>query len=182
MTRMTDYQRDLVEEHMHIVDRVIGKHFDVKGGAYMSFEDLYQTGCEALCRAAMQYQPARGAFYALAYKCVYNALIDYCRKVNTSFRKVSVKGIWELEQSCEGHTSFMANVIRANTLMFLGEYAERYGGIAQKGIEAMIMKQCGCTRREVAEHFGTTGNNVNAWISRARAKLRKEKEMQILRD
>ena len=32
MTRMTDYQRDLVEEHMHIVDRVIGKHFDVKGG------------------------------------------------------------------------------------------------------------------------------------------------------
>ena len=66
--------------------------------------------------------------------------------------------------------------------MFLGEYAEQYGGIAQKGIEAMIMKQCGYTSREVAEYFGTTVNNVNAWISRARAKLRKEKEMQILRD
>ena len=44
------------------------------------------------------------------------------------------------------------------------------------------MKQCGYTSKEVAEHFGTTVNNVNAWISRARAKLRKEKEMQILRD
>ena len=182
MTRMTDYQRDLVEEHMHIVDRVIGKHFDVKGGAYMSFEDLYQTGCEALCRAAMQYQPARGAFYALAYKCVYNALIDYCRKVNTSLRRMTVKDFWALERCCEAHPSFTATVIRADTLMFLGEYAKRYTGIAQKGIEAMMMKQYGYTSREVAEHFGTTVNNVNAWISRARAKLRKEQEMQDFRE
>ena len=182
MDRMTEYQRDLVETNLDLVDRVIKRHIDVTGGAYMSYDDLYQTGCEALCRAAMHYQPASGTFYALAQKCIYNALIDYCRKVNTSLRRMTVKDFWELERCCEAHPSFTATVIRANTLMFLGEYAKQYTGIAQKGIEAMMMKQYGYTSREVAEHFGTTVNNVNAWISRAREKLRKEQEIQNIRD
>lgn len=182
MKRMTDYQRQLVEEHMNLVDRVIKKHFTVSGGAYMSYEDLYQTGCEALCRAAMYYRPDYGTFYALAQKCIYHAMIDYCRKVNTSKRKITAKDIREIERYYEAHPSFTATTIRANTLMFLGEYAKRYTGIAQKGVEAMMMKQCGYSSREAAEHFGTTVNNVNAWISRAREKLRKEQEMQNLRE
>lgn len=182
MKRMTDYQRQLVEEHMHLVDRVIKKHFEVRGGAYMAYEDLYQTGCEALCKAVLHYRPECGPFYALAQKCIYHALIDYCRKVTTGLRKTSTVDFEEAMKTHEYHPSFTAKIFRGDLLMFLYVYSQQYTGIAQKGIEAMMMKQCGYTSQEVATHFGTTVNNVNAWISRARSKLKKEPDYKNFQD
>lgn len=80
--RMTEYQRKLVESHLGIVDRIIRSRISVSNQPLLSYEDLYQVGSEALCRAAMNYDPARGGFEPFGGRCVYNALIDHCRIQN----------------------------------------------------------------------------------------------------
>ncbi len=49
---------------------------------------------------------------------------------------------------------------------------EKYNGVARKSVEAIELKLKGYESTEIAEHYDTSVNNVNAWISRARSKLR----------
>lgn len=51
---------------------------------------------------------------------------------------------------------------------------EKYNGVARKSVEAIELKLKGYESTEIAEHYDTSVNNVNAWISRARSKLRNE--------
>ena len=52
--------------------------------------------------------------------------------------------------------------------------SEKYNGVARKGVEAIELKLEGYEATEIAKHYDTSVNNVNAWISRARSKLRNE--------
>ena len=56
--KMSAYQRELVEQHLDIVDWVIRCRINVSDRPLQTYEDFYQIGCEALCRAAMKYDPA----------------------------------------------------------------------------------------------------------------------------
>lgn len=82
MKKMTDYQRELVAQNLDIVERTIKTRIKVNGQALQSYEDFYQIGCEALCRAAMDYNAEIGNFAPFGSRYVYNALIDHCRKQN----------------------------------------------------------------------------------------------------
>ena len=79
---MTDYQRELVVEHLGLIDQVIRKRIRVRGTPLLSYEDFYSVGCEALCDAAMRYRPEEGEFEPYAYVMLYHAMIDHCRKQN----------------------------------------------------------------------------------------------------
>lgn len=48
----------------------------------------------------------------------------------------------------------------------------RYRGITRQGIQAIEMELLGFSSKEIAGRYGTTVNNINAWISRARKKLK----------
>ena len=67
---------------MSVIDSVIKGRIKVRGCALLSYEDFYQIGCEALCRAAMAYRPEVGEFEPLAATFIYNAILDHCRKQN----------------------------------------------------------------------------------------------------
>ena len=76
MNKMTEYQCKLVEENLDIIDWVIRCRVKVNGQVLQTYEDFYQIGCEALCRAALAYYPERGTFSPLGSRYVYNAIID----------------------------------------------------------------------------------------------------------
>ena len=80
MNKMTEYQCKLVEENLDIIDWVIRCRVKVNGQVLQTYEDFYQIGCEALCRAAMAYHPERGTFSPLGSRYVYNAIIDPKRR------------------------------------------------------------------------------------------------------
>ena len=177
--KMTEYQRKLVETHLYIVDRIIRKKIVLSKQPLMSYEDLYQIGCEALCRAALKYEPARGSFEPFGARYVYNAMIDHCRVQNCVARHTA-----ELQLGDNGepiafrdlgddpdHDGIVAGKKLNEVLM---EAEKRHAGITQRGIEAIQLKSLGYSSREIAEKNGTTVNNVNAWISRARRKLRED--------
>jgi len=54
---------------------------------------------------------------------------------------------------------------------------EKYNGVARKSVEAIELKLKGYESTEIAEHYDTSVNNVNAWLSRARSKLRNEQAL-----
>ena len=62
----------------------------------------------------------------------------------------------------------------ATAMSALAACKEKYNGVARKGVEAIEMKLKGYEATEIAKHYDTSVNNVNAWISRARSKLRNE--------
>ena len=76
---MTEYQRELTTNNLHLVKEVIQKRIKINNLPLLAYEDFYAIGCEALCRAAMAYQPSRGEFAPLACRYIYNTLIDHVR-------------------------------------------------------------------------------------------------------
>ena len=176
MKTMTEYQCRLVEENLDIVDWVIRYRIIVTGKVLQTYEDYYQIGCEALCRAALAYRPEDGTFSPLGIRYVYNAIIDHCRKQN---------GVAQFSAELtdeNGEKDFLFDAIPRNDevdeLIYSKQVRaafhkcmDKHDGIIRRGMEALELKSIGFTTREIAERYQTSVNNVNAWISRARTYL-----------
>ena len=181
MKMMTEYQRELVVSNLDIVERTIRTRIKVNGQALQTYEDFYQIGCEALCRAAMDYKMEIGSFAPFGSRYVYNALIDHCRKQNTLGSR---KHDYVPESDCDNYAlDYFGQEEDFDDGIYLRDFSEafnvcknQYSGIARLGIEAIELKSLGYTTREIAKQYGTTVNNVNAWISRARSKLKSNPE------
>ena len=63
---MTDYQNELVMEHLDLVNWVIRTRISIPNRPLLTYDDFYAIGCEAICRAALKYQPDMGAFAPFA--------------------------------------------------------------------------------------------------------------------
>lgn len=185
MKQMTEYQRELVAQNLELVEQTIRKRIKINGGVLLSYEDFYQVGCEALCRAAMEYRHEVGSFEPLACRVIYNALIDHCRDQNVHL--TSKYGV-PLESDSDAYAlEYMGTEDNLDEEIYLRELRgvlaaskKRYTGITRRGIEAMELKSMGYNARDIAERYNTTTNNVTAWISRARAKLMNDPELMKL--
>ena len=72
---MTDYQNELVMEHLDLVNWVIRTRISVPNRPLLTYDDFYAIGCEAICRAALKYQADSGEFAPFAYlQCHYRSL------------------------------------------------------------------------------------------------------------
>ena len=79
---MTDYQDALVLENLDLVNWVIRTRISIPNRPLLTYDDFYAIGCEAICRAALKYQPDMGAFAPFACRYIYNAIVDHCRAMN----------------------------------------------------------------------------------------------------
>ena len=181
MKQMTEYQRTLAAEYLYLVKEVIQKRIKVSGRPLLTFDDFFGIGCEALCRAAIVYQPELGAFEPLACRYIYNALIDHCRKQNYHQSFMAGETTQEDGLKMQEHLGITTTDYEDEAQMHialdqLSHYKEQYTGVARKGIEAIELKLLGYSTREIAARNQTTVNNVNAWIARARSKLKKNED------
>lgn len=72
---MTDYQNELVMEHLDLVNWVIRTRISVPNRPLLTYDDFYAIGCEAICRAALKYQADSGEFAPFACRYIYNAIM-----------------------------------------------------------------------------------------------------------
>ena len=75
---MTDYQNELVMEHLDLVNWVIRTRISVPNRPLLTYDDFYAIGCEAICRAALKYQADSGEFAPFA--CRYPRIIHEADK------------------------------------------------------------------------------------------------------
>ena len=77
--RLTDTQRQMVEENYGLIKAYFKKH------PLLDKEEWYDVLCIALCKAAMHYKPESGLFGFYAFACFGRAIYD---KINhTNFEK-----------------------------------------------------------------------------------------------
>lgn len=175
---MTEYQNALVIDHLELVHWVIRTRISIPNRPLLTYDDFYSVGCEAICRAAMRYQPDNGEFAPFACRYIYNAIVDHCRAMNYRAQKIvdvgSEEGSALFEMLAQTTVDFEAAVTDDAAMAALRACKEEYRGVARKGVEAIELKLHGYATSEIAELYGTTINNVNAWISRARSKLKNE--------
>lgn len=173
---MTEYQNALVIDNLDLVNWVIRTRITIPNRPLLTYDDFYAIGCEAICRAAMRYEPDTGEFAPFACRYIYNAIIDHCRAMNYRIQRTvdadSEDGGTLLDSLSYTHVDFTAAIADDTAMAALRACKENYHGVARKGVEAIELKLQGYESSEIAELYGTTINNVNAWISRARSKLR----------
>ena len=165
---MTDYQNELVMEHLDLVNWVIRTRISVPNRPLLTYDDFYAIGCEAICRAALKYQADSGEFAPFACRYIYNAIIDHCRAMNYRLQRSVDAGFEEGEVFFDllAHTTvdFEAEVTDDSAMAALRACKEKYQGVARKGVEAIELKLQGYESVEIADLYGTTVNNVNASI------------------
>jgi len=183
---MTEFENQLVLDNLRLVDKVIRTRITFRASsALMDYEDLQGVGREALCRAAIRYRPSLGAFEPFAATCIYNAIVDHCKSENIVAGAISDSMDQEtqealLEKLSAERPDYDAVIDSVTVEQMLREFKEKYNGVARLGVEAIEMKMLGFSAKEIARRYGTSINNVNAWISRARSKLRNESSLTRL--
>jgi len=182
---MTEFENRLVIENLALVDKVICTRITWRSSSVlMAYEDLQAVGREALCRAAMHYSPQSGPFATFACKCIYNAVIDHCRNENAVMRMTGGSGSNDVctdlidKVSARDSGDGLTDDLDAKHL--LSRYKKKYTGVSRLGVEAIELKLLGFSSKEIANRYGTNVSNVNAWISRARKKLKQEVEIREL--
>ena len=179
MSVMSIQEQKLVEDHLYLVRNIVLSTMSINETIQgLGFDDLYQTGCEALCYAAMRYREDRGAsFVTFADVVIKNKLISHCRKVT----RIQAPIYYLDSPIADGSELTFADTLPdennhslsdTETFLMLSEAEKRLSGVSQRGIEALRLKYMGHTGVEIARHYGVRPNHVAAWISRAISKLR----------
>jgi len=175
-------QQELVEQHLDLVSIIIRKYIRtnerVRG---LEYEDLYQYGCLALCKAAYHYD-GRVKFETFAGTVIRNALLDECRKANAVYTKhlsydasINPDDDGDTFARILGDTSDINDSIFSEELMSIVQTAKKtHKGAVLKGIEAIELRIKGYTGAEIARMYGVKNNNVTSWISKAASVLRNE--------
>lgn len=121
---MTDYQNELVMEHLDLVNWVIRTRISVPNRPLLTYDDFYAIGCEAICRAALKYQADSGEFAPFACRYIYNAIIDHCRAMNYRLQRSVDAGFEEGEVLFDllAHTTvdFEAEVTDDSAMRIIG--------------------------------------------------------------
>ena len=180
MISMTEKEQDLILTHLTLVESLIYQVGYQKGVVGMEFEDLYQIGCIALCKAAAHYRPDRGAtFKTYACRVIRNMLQDH--REHASYIQSRLCYLDSLLSSDEGESYLDiihdsqepdAYLSEKELLELLNRAKSNYNGITKKGIEAIALKYQGYSNVEIANLYHVKANHISAWISRARSRLK----------
>ena len=104
----------------------------------LTYDDFYAIGCEAICRAALKYQPDMGAFAPFACRYIYNAIVDHCRAMNYRLeRNVEIsedENASLLDMLTCTSVDFDETVTDATAMSALAACKEKYNGVARKGV------------------------------------------------
>ena len=174
--KMNDTQKQWVEEHMDVIDRVIWKCIRINNQVYgMEYDDIYQVGAIGLCKAAMNYrQMSTATFSTYAFQVIRNTILDYLRSLNAK-QEAFQRFISEVDDYKDLRSDEIENdLYEKEVFRVLEETKERYKGTARKGIEAIEMKMQGYSGKDIAEKYNVNANYITACISRAQKHLQKD--------
>ena len=173
--RLNAEQQRQVEENMGLVGKVIKDKVHGLGKPGMiSFDDLFQTGCIGLCKAAAT-DKGGGCFSTYAYRLIWNEISDaLIRFTKLNNRKQEIpeefvvmeNPVWEQADARE-------------LRQLLSAAGKQAGGVIPLGIKALELSSQGYDSREVGQILGAQPGTVRMWMTRTRRFL---KEQPALRE
>ena len=176
---LTLEQQSTVQSNIYLVDAVIRTRIHTDEGIVgLGYEDIRQEGCILLCAAVQTYNPEIAQLSTYATKVIYNGLISHCRRINKQESHISCISLTEcpdrLEAAQDEQFSNRLAELELNNL--LNAYAQECCGVTRLGIKALLMKSKGIGVTEIARLYQVKPSHVGAWISRAKSKLKSNKQ------
>lgn len=176
---LTPEQQSAVQSNMYLVDAVIRTRIHTDEGIVgLGYEDIRQEGCILLCTAVQTYNPEIAQLSTYATKVIYNGLISHCRRINKQESHISYISLTENPDRLDlkQDEQFQNRIAQIELESLLSVYAEEYTGVTRLGIEALLMKSNGMGVTEIARLYQVKPSHVGAWISRAKSKLKLNKQ------
>lgn len=175
-------EQQWVEANMGLVGTVIKQ--EVKGintlGS-LSYDDLFQTGCIALCNVAKEYIAQPGMPSTLAYTYIRNDIFKLLRST-TLHRKREFSADTVPPDYMNDESIGPYPVDELGLLPLMMQLSNDASVSVIKGIKALILHTQGYTYREIGELMdGAKANLVTAWVSKARSYLLQNKDISDLR-
>lgn len=181
---LTSGQQALADANLSVIGKTINLFIlpdeEVEG---LGLDDLYQEGAIALCRAAATYDGKSAQFSTYATTVIRNHLYNCCKKANTRQRKLPSVSL-DIDHSGEDQPPpFLEPSVpdgiddllgQMDTAALLADCKRRYSGVARLGVEALELQIKGLSGASIARLYNAKPNQVGAWISRAKAKMRKD--------
>lgn len=166
---MTQEQQKIVEENMGLVGKVIKDKVRQLGQPGIPcYDDLFQTGCIGLIKAAMT--DKGGTFSTYAYRLIWNEICDeLIRNTRLVLNEQSVEGMEIQSHISEQLSDPLENCELCHTIRQAKEQAR--GGVA-RGIECLELTVRGYNSQEIAKLIGADPGTVRMWMTRARKYLR----------
>lgn len=169
--RLNEEQRKKAEENMGLVGKVIKDRVHGLGRPGMvSFDDLFQTGCVGLCKAAAT--DRGGCFSTYAYRLIWNEISDALVRHGRMSRRE-----WELAktENLEGwvkDSPVWEQAYARELHDILSSAGKRAGGAVSFGIRALELSAQGYGSREVGQIMEAQPGTVRMWMTRARRYLK----------
>jgi RNA polymerase sigma factor (sigma-70 family) len=181
---LTIEQYELVEKNLDIVKWAIFKHIEVNKNIYgFEYADLYQEGCLLLCHAAVKYDGELAQFGTFANIVVKNGLLDYCRSMCGKQKRRqyftdfdSETGTHDISSPHYDEAPYNERISETELDNLFCAIKKQYTGVALLGVQALELKVKGYSGADIAKMWGVKQNHIGAWISRAKAKLRRDKQ------
>lgn len=184
---LTPEQEKVFEENKNLVYTTI-RMFIKNPGMYglNDYDDLVQIGMLGLCKAVASYTESKAAFSSYAVPIIRNHLYNAIRDANENFESLVSTSDEFIELNADlayNNVSSMSDgLVMEQGLSIIDECANKYGGVAAKGVEAIKLTLMGYTCRDIAEMYDVDSKTITSWISRARQKLQKEPALLKLLD
>lgn len=181
-TPMTPRQRQLAEEHMDLVPRMVAAL--TKGFSLNSDQrrELCQTGYLALCRAAVSCRDGYD-FPPYANAAIRNAIYDSWRRDIREKDRLCPLPEDQPDPFCkgpgrsapeEGPDVFVLSLKDTEAGAYLETLKAAQCSTIQKGIEALCFQMEGYSSKELSVHYRAPANHIRAWQSKARRFLAKD--------
>ena len=177
---MTEKEKELVERHLYLIKNIILNSIDMnKNIEELEYNDLYQTGCEALCYAAIQYKQDKGAsFPTFASVVIRHALLSQCRKA-AKWQGITIPLDTPLSDDNELTLSDVLTdpndqpFSDLETCLIFQHYVHSQTEPAKKRLEMFRLNRlCGYNISELAAYYQVSHSVVSTGIFRAKQKLR----------
>ena len=177
--RLTEAQQQVVENNMGLVGLVINERVrDIKRMGLFTYDDLFQMGCEGLCRAvATDTQTHSASFSTYAYRVIYNEICDAMRYAGVRRRRECVTDPKEIEE-CTGN---VLDEVQTETdferviQILMKDESEPI----RKGVRAILLQANGYSYIEIGRQLEAKPSVVRVWASRARQRIREMPEFPL---
>lgn len=182
---MINNEELLIKENSRLIKITINKYINLDTSkSYLSIEDIYQIGCLGLLKAIRTFDTSKNnVFSSYAIPVIRNTIYSELKKDSS----IECFDSFDDEENISllNHPSLIKNnnvetddkIFKETQQKLLFNIAKKYKGIAGKGVLAIHLLTEGYSYKSIAKKFNTTDKNITAWVSRARAKLKNEKEI-----
>ena len=172
---LTPEQMRIVEENMGLVGKVIKDKVHGLGQAGTpEYDDLFQTGCIGLCKAAAT--DKGGCFSTYAYRLIWN---EICDELARSTRLVQKEHGSDTIDAVVDARSLNRDALRTSELRHtLRQAKSNAAGVTAKGIACLELTIQGYNSQEIAKLFKAEAATVRMWMTKARRYLQSIPELK----